>query len=293
MWNGIKTVLLLGTLSGLMLLIGYLVGGSSGLTIALILSFIMNFITYFFSDKIVLRMYNAKPLDKVQYQWVYDIVNDLAHSMNMPNPKLWLLDTPMANAFATGRNPQNASVAVTTAIMKLLDRDELRGVLAHELAHVKNRDVLISTIAATLATAIGYVASIMRYAAFYGSTPNSSDDSKRRGNPFFMMIVALLMPFAATLIQLAISRSREYQADETGSHYCHDPLALASALQKLQNHIPQDHLDSNDTTRAATASLFIVNPFSGKTLLSLLSTHPPMQDRIKRLQDLYQNMIRR
>lgn len=289
-WNAIKTAALLGALSGLLLLLGNMIGGTSGLQVAFVMALIMNGIAYFFSDKIVLSMYRAKPLDPVQYKWVHEMVEDLAHTMKMPKPKLWILDTPMANAFATGRNPSNASVAVTSSIMKLLDAHELRGVLAHELSHVKNRDVLISTIAATLATTIGYVASMLRYAAFFGS---SSNDRERRGNPLFMIFVAILMPIAATLIQLAISRSREYQADETGAECCKDPLALAAALEKLQNYVPEAHLDKNDTTHAATAPLFIVNPFAGNGWTSLFSTHPPMHLRIKKLRSMYEKMYHR
>lgn len=287
MWmNKIKTVVLLATLSGLLLLLGALFGGQAGIHIALVMALIMNFIAYFFSEKIVLAMYRAQPLDNAQYGWIHEIVEELAHAMNIPMPKLWLIDTPMANAFATGRNPSHASVAVTTGILNILDKDELRGVLAHELSHVKNRDILVSTIAATIATAIGYLAHMMQYAAFWGSV---NGDKNRRGNPIGMLIVAIVMPIAATLIQLAISRSREYLADETGAHHCHDPLALASALQKLHSHIPHANMNK-DTTHASTASLFIVHPFSSDGLVSLFSTHPPMAKRIERLQRIHEHM---
>lgn len=290
MWmNKIKTVVLLATLSGLLLLLGALFGGQTGVQIALVMALIMNFIAYFFSEKIVLSLYRAQPLDKVQYAWIYEMVEDLARTMNMPMPKLWLINTPMANAFATGRNPSHASVAVTTGILQILDRDELRGVLAHELSHVKNRDILISTIAATIATAIGYLAHMMQYAAFWGAA-SSSNDKERRGNPIFMLLIAIIMPIAASLIQLAISRSREYLADETGAHHSHDPLALASALQKLQSNIPRAHMDSKDTVHASTASLFIVHPFSTDGLISLFSTHPPMAKRIERLHRIHEQM---
>ncbi|MDP3889583.1 MAG: zinc metalloprotease HtpX, partial [bacterium] len=248
---------------------------------------IMNGIAYFFSDKIVLSLYGARPLDKQQYGWIYDIVQELTEKMRMPMPKLWLINTPMANAFATGRNPNNASVAVTTSIIDLLDKDELRGVLAHELGHVKNRDILVTTIAATIATAIGYLAYMLRYAAFWGSM----SDRDRKGNPIVLFLVALLMPIAATLIQLAISRSREYLADETGAHYCNDPLALASALEKLHNNIKYAHLDNQDTQRASTAPLFIVHPFTTNGFIQLFSTHPPMSKRIARLRALYEKMF--
>ncbi len=289
-FNRIKTVILLGALTGLLLFLGNLIGGTSGIQFALIFSLVMNGIAYFFSDKIVLSIYGAKPLDIKQYDWVYGIVEELARTMRMPMPKLWLIQTPMANAFATGRNPAHASVAVTTGILRILDKDELRGVLAHELSHVKNRDILVSSVAAVLASAIGYLAYWMRNMAFWGSM---SGDRKRGGNSvLFMFIVSLLMPLAATLIQLAISRSREYLADETGADCCQDPLALASALEKLQNHIPDAHLDSNETQKAASAHMFIVNPFLGSGFLNLFSTHPPMKARIQRLRDLYAKKFR-
>jgi len=272
--NQIKTVILLGSLGGLLLLLGHVIGGQEGVQIAFIIALIMNGIMYFFSDKIVLSLYRAQPLDEQAYPEIYHTVADLARDMQLPMPKLWLIKTPMANAFATGRNPKNASIALTTGIMKILDKHELRGVLAHELAHVKNRDILVTTLAATLATAIGYVAHMLQYVAFWGSFSN--DDRNKRGNPIVMILVAILMPIAATLLQLALSRSREYLADETGAHHSHDPLALASALEKLQNHVAHDHLDNDDTVRASTGSLFIVNPFSGNGLIHLFSTHPPM-----------------
>ncbi|PJF38296.1 MAG: protease HtpX, partial [Phototrophicales bacterium] len=186
-----------------------------------------------------------------QYAWIYNIVAELAQSMHLPMPKLWIVNTPMANAFATGRNPQNASIAITTGIIDLLDHNELRGVLAHELSHIKNRDTFVTTIAATIATAIGYLAHMLQYTAFWGSMGSN----RRRGNPLAMLLVAILMPIAATIIQLAISRSREYLADETGAHHCHDPLSLASALEKLHYNIRYAHLNNTDTQRASTASM--------------------------------------
>ena len=236
----------------------------------------MNFFAYFYSDTIVLRMYNAKPLDRKEYDWVYDIVKELADDMKIPMPKLWLVENKMANAFATGRNPQHASVAVTTGILEILNKKELRGVLAHELSHVKNRDILVSTIAAVLATAIGYLATMFRFSAL------TNQDSNRR-NPLALLLISILVPIAASIIQLAISRSREYLADESGADCCQDPLALASALEKLHNHIPDASLDKNDLNKASTAPLFIVHPFSGAGWTALFSTHPPIGDRIARL----------
>lgn len=288
-FNQIKTIILLSAMSGLFLFIGNLIGGYHGLQIAFIMALIMNGIMYFYSDKIVLSMYKAQPLDKNTYPWVYDIVSELAHTMQIPMPKLWLIPTPMANAFATGRNPSHASVAVTTGIMSLLNKNELRGVLAHELAHVTNRDILITTMAATLAAAIGYLANMLQYAAFWGSMRNDDRDNKK-GNPLFMMLVAILMPIAATLLQLSLSRSREYLADETGACNSRDPLALADALEKLNNSIAHEHLRNDDTQKASTASLFIVHPFTSNGLVNLFSTHPPMKDRIERLRAQFKNM---
>lgn len=275
-YNQFKTILLLGGLSALFLFAGSLIGGSSGLIVSGAMALIMNVFAYFFSDKIVLRMYNAKPLDRTKYHWIYEIVQELAHTMQIPMPKLWLVENTMANAFATGRNPDNASVAVTTGILEILDKKELRGVLAHEISHVKNRDILVSTIAATLATAISYIASMFRYSAL------TNQDGNRR-NPLGLLLMSIFIPIAATLIQLAISRSREYLADESGADCCDDPLALASALEKLHNHIPYASLTKNDVDKASTAPLFIVHPFSGNGWTALFSTHPPMRDRIARL----------
>lgn len=291
-FNTIKTVILLSLLSGLFMFIGNLIGGPSGLYIAFIMALVLNGTMYFFSDRMVLSLYKAVPLDKSKYPSLYTQVSQLAEKMEIPMPRLWLINTPMANAFATGRNPKHASVAVTTGILSLLNEEELRGVLAHELAHVKNRDILISTIAATLATAIGYLAHMLQYAAFWGSLSNKGDDSKK-GNPLFMLLIAILMPIAATLLQLALSRSREYEADDTGGRSCHDPLALASALKKLETNVATEHLNKDDVEKASTASLFIVNPFTGKSLINLFSTHPPMHLRVERLQALYKKMSSR
>jgi len=287
-FNTLKTVILLGSLSGLLMLIGGLIGGTSGIRVALIMSLVFNGIAYFFSDRIVLNMYGARPLDKHTYSWIYAIVEELCQTMNLPMPKLWLVPNAMANAFATGRNPSHASIAVTTGILDLLDRHELRGVLAHELAHVKNRDILVTTIAATIATTIGYMANMLRWSSLWSS---NSDRQRRGANPILLFLASILMPIAATIIQLAISRSREYLADETGSHNCNDPLALASALEKLHNNIPDAHLNNADARQASTAPLFIVHPFTNSTWMSLFSTHPPVKDRIERLNALYKKMF--
>ncbi|MBA2307152.1 zinc metalloprotease HtpX [Candidatus Dependentiae bacterium] len=291
MWfNQVKTAFLLGAMSGLLMLIGGLFGGMSGVIVFFVISLIMNGFAYFFSDKMVLTMYKAKPLDQSTHGWIYDIVSELTTTSGLPMPKLWMVDTPMANAFATGRNPKHSSVAVTSGILSILDPQELRGVLAHEISHIKNRDILISTVAATMATAIGFLANMMQNMAFWGTLSQSSND-RRSINPLVLLVVAILMPIAASLIQLAISRSREYLADESGAEVSHDPLALASALEKLEMRAQQTHFADNDTTHATTAHLFIVKPFSGKGLSSLFSTHPPMQNRVARLRALYEKMM--
>lgn len=283
-WNQLKTTILLASLSGLLLLLGFWLGGYEGVYFAFIFSLLMNFLVYFYSDKIVLKMYRAKPLDSEQYDFVYDTVSELASEMKIPMPKLWYLPTPMANAFATGRNPQHASVAVTQGILDILDASELRGVLAHELSHVKNRDILIGTIAATIATAIGYLAHMIRWSVILGG--RGGDRDRNGGGILGALLVAIIMPIAATLIQLAISRSREYLADETGANASHDPLALATALEKLHNNAKIQNLKPESTAHTSTASLFIVYPFSGKGWLTWFSTHPPMEKRIERLRKM-------
>ncbi len=281
--NQLKTVLLLGSLSGLFFLLGYWLGGSQGIVFAFIISMLMNFFAYFFSDKMVLAMYGAQPLDKDKYGHIYEMVEELCYQAQIPMPKLWYIATPMANAFATGRNPQHASVAVTQGILDILNHNELRGVLSHELGHVKNRDILISTVAATIATAIGHIAYMLQWAVLLGGTRSEDGD---RSSGLGAIFVAIFMPIAATLLQLAISRSREYLADETGARMCHDPLALASALEKLHKGVETQHLHAESAGQTATASLFIVYPFSLEGVMTLFSTHPPMQKRIERLQKM-------
>jgi heat shock protein HtpX len=282
-FNQLKTAFLLAALSGLMLMVGGMMGGKSGLVLALSMAILLNFLVYFFSDKLVLKLYGAEPLDANQYPKIYAMVEELCHNAKLPMPKLWLLPTDMANAFATGRSPKHASVAVTQGIMNILQENELRGVIAHELSHVKNRDILVGTIAATLAAAIGYLADMM-----YWSTLFFGGDRENNRSAIGSLFVIILMPFAAMLIQLAISRSREYLADETGAKISHDPLALASALEKLQ-HASHAHKEEPESqAQTSTASLFIVYPFSAEGLLSLFSTHPPMEKRIQRLREMAQ-----
>jgi len=283
-WNRIKTAFLLGALSGLLFLLGYWLGGAHGLLFAFIISLVINFATYFYSDKIVLKMYGAKPLDQQQFGYVYNIVEELCNNADLPMPKLWYLSTNMANAFATGRNPAHASVAVTQGLLDILDEHELRGVLAHELCHVKNRDILIGTIAATIATAIAYVADMLQWAFILGAGRGGRDRSGGIG----ILLVSIIMPISAMLIQMAISRSREYLADETGAQISRDPLALASALEKLHYDIKTKRTAPQSNAQVSTASLFIVYPFTAKGLLNLFSTHPPMEKRIAKLRKMAQ-----
>lgn len=285
-WNQLKTALLLSSLSGLLFLIGLWAGGKNGLIIALVISLLMNFVSYFWSDKIVLSMYGAQELDPVRYARTYEVVQKLSRNANIPMPKLWYINTPMANAFATGRNPENGSVAVTQGILDILDDRELTGVLAHEISHIKNRDILIATVAATIATAIGYLANMLQWAALFGSA--TSKDEDKNGSMIGAIVVAIIMPIAAMLIQMAISRSREYLADESGANISDDPLALASALKKLETGSKIQHVEPESPAQTATASLFIVYPFSGSGWINLFSTHPPMEERIKRLQEMAQ-----
>lgn len=281
--NNIKTAALLGSLTGLFMLVGGLLGGQSGMVFALITAIAVNFFSYYFSDKIVLSLYKAQPLSQTTHTALYQLVQELAQNMKLPMPKLWIIDTPIANAFATGRNPHHSSIAVTTGILNLLTLDELRGVLAHELSHIKNRDILVGTLAATCAGAIGFLANMLQHMVFWQSR---SDRNSRGQNPVVLFIISLLIPLIATLIQLAISRTREYLADETGAHACQDPLALATALEKLHFHTQNIHFNQNNMSHAATAHLFIVNPFSLSKITHLFSTHPPISERIKRLKSM-------
>jgi heat shock protein HtpX len=278
MWNQIKTVILLGLLTGLMLVAGQLIGGTTGLSIALAIAVLMNFGSYFYSDKIVLRMYKAQPAKKSEHPKLHKIVEEVAKNAGIPKPKIYIVPTDNANAFATGRNPKHAVVAVTQGILKLLDEKELKGVIAHEIAHVKNRDILVSTIAATIAAVISYLAFMARFAAIFGGM---RDD--RGGNALSLLFLAILTPIIAVVIQLAISRSREYLADKTGSNFTKEPKALASALHKLEQANKHNPIRFGNT---ATSSLFITNPFSVRGLTSLFSTHPPMNERIKRLNSM-------
>lgn len=288
-YNVVKTFFLMAGLSLMVLTVGAMIGGKEGLTMAFIMAMCMNGFSYFFSDKMVLKMYNAKPLDPDAYPHIRQDVADLSKKMGIPMPKIWIVNSPIANAFATGRNPNNASIAYTTGILSILDNDELRGVTAHELSHVKNRDILIGSIAATMATAITYLASMARYAAFWGSTTNERD--QRTNNPLTLLLIAFVAPLAASLVQLGISRSREYQADESGAHITNEPLALASALEKLENNANHRQTPA-DIRYAPTSALGIVKSFSARGLMALFATHPPMADRVRRLHEMQRKMTK-
>ena len=275
MSNTVKTVVLLGVLSALLLAIGELLGGSNGLVIAFVLAVVMNFGSYWFSDKIVLRMYRAQPVGPEHP--LSRIVARLAQQAGLPMPKVYIIPTLSPNAFATGRNPQHAAVAATEGIMRILDEREIEGVLAHELAHVKHRDILIGSVAATVAATIMMVARMAQYAAIFGG--GSSRDDNRGGNPFSLLLMVILAPLAAMLIQAAISRSREFAADAGGAAIAGSPYGLASALKKLELASKQVPLDANP----ATSHMFIVKPFSVAGLLSIFSTHPPTEQRIQAL----------
>jgi len=271
--NGIRTTLLLASLTGLMLLIGGALGGRGGMAIALLLSLVMNMGTYWYSDKIVLKMYKAKEVTPTEAPELYGIVRGLVDRANMPMPKVYIIDTPMPNAFATGRNPSHAAVAATTGIMRILDRNELEAVMAHELSHVRNRDTLISSVAATIAGVITFVANMAQWSLIFGG---NDDDG---GNIVGVIAMAILAPIAAMVIQMAISRSREFGADAGGAELSGRPMALASALSKLEGAAGRVQADVNPST----AHMFIVNPLKGKKLASLFSTHPSTQERIARL----------
>ena len=274
--NGLKTTLLLGGLTGLILAFGYYVGGQDGILMALIFAIIMNFGSYWFSDRLVLSMYHAKIVSETEAPQLHRIIDDLTHRAGMTKPRIAIIDLPVPNAFATGRNEKHAVVAVTTSIMRVLDERELRAVLAHELGHVKNRDILISSVAATLAGVISYMAQMI---FFFGGGGRDRDG----GNPLAALALVILSPIMAMIIQMAISRTREYEADKRGASFCGNPMDLAHALKKLDQVSHQMPLQGQPK-HEATAHLFIVNPFASSIISRLFSTHPEVEDRIARLE---------
>jgi len=279
MSNMFKTALLLVVLTVLLVLIGGAIGGQQGMLVAFVLALGMNFFSYWFSDKMVLAMYRARPIEESQAPALYRIVRTLATRGGIPMPRVYLIPSETPNAFATGRNPQHAAVAVTEGSMRILDEEELEGVLAHELSHVKNRDVLIATIAATLAGAITYLAHMAQWAMIFGGR---RDDEEEGGGVLGGILMVILAPIAAMLIQMAVSRAREFQADATGARLAGKPWGLAKALEKLEMASKAVPMDASP----ATAHLFIVNPLSGRSLLRLFSTHPPIEERIARLRSM-------
>ncbi len=280
--NWLKTTILMAAIVALFGVVGAALGGASGMLIALVFAAGMNVYAYWFSDKAVLKMYGAEEItaDNVRFRNYYQMVKSLAENAQLPMPKVYVINESQPNAFATGRNPENAAVAATTGIMQILSERELRGVMAHELAHVKNRDTLISTISATVA---GAIASIAQFGMLFGGGHN--ENGERNVNPIIGILVMLLAPLAASLIQMAISRSREFEADRGGAEICRDPKALASALEKIHNYA---HQIPNETAEAhpETGQMMIINPLSGRSFDSLFSTHPRTEERIAKLMEL-------
>jgi len=277
--NTAKTVFLMVLLTGLFIVIGYWLGGESGMILAFGLAFLMNVFSYWFSDKIVLKMYRAQPVDEATSPTLYRIVHRLAQRAGMPMPKVYIIPQAQPNAFATGRNPQHAAVAATQGLLQIMDEEELEGVIAHELSHVGNRDILIGTIAATVAGAIMILARMAQFAAIFGG---GGRDNNRGGNPIGLIFIAIFSSIAAMLIQMAISRSREYQADASAAKLSGNPRGLARALNTLQQSAQRLPMQASP----ATAHMFIVNPFTAKGITKLFSTHPPVEERIARLERL-------
>ena len=277
--NQVKTAFLMVILTVILVALGSLIGGKNGAVIAFAVALVMNLISYWFSDRIVLSMYGASEVEEADAPELWSIVASLSQRASMPMPRVYIIENDSPNAFATGRNPEHSAVAATTGILRILNRQELEGVLAHELSHVKNRDILISTIAATLAGAITMLANLARWSVFFGGR----DDNEGGGNFVSVILFSMLAAFAAMLIQLAISRSREYLADEGGARLAGNPLFLANALRRLETGVARRPMED---ANPATAHMFIVNPFSARGVLALFSTHPPLEERIRRLEDM-------
>lgn len=285
MFNLMKTAVLMAAITALFMAIGRLLGGQQGMVLALLLALGMNFFSYWFSDKMVLRMYNAQEVDAQTAPQFYRLVQELATNAGLPMPRVYLINEDAPNAFATGRNPDHAAVAATTGILRVLSERELRGVMAHELAHVKHRDILISTVSATMAGAIGMLAN---FAMIFGGR----DEEGRPVNPIVSILVMILAPIAASLIQMAISRAREFEADRGGAEISGDPVALANALQKIQRYAQGILLETAEA-HPETAQMMIMNPLSGRGLSGLFSTHPSTEERVERLMALAQAQGRR
>lgn len=279
--NQIKTIFLMGALAALIVFLAQMLGGPQYAYFAFGFALLINFFSYWFSDKIVLRMYGAKEISAQDNPRIHQIVEELCSRGNLPKPKIYLIDDATPNAFATGRNPKHSAVAVTSGILSLLNEQQLSGVLGHELTHIKNKDILIATIASVMAMVVMYLADIIRWSAFFGGSKN--DDEDRGSNILIVILVPIVAYFGAMLIQMAISRSREYLADADGAKLSNNPSFLASALGKLEDGVANTPLQHGST---ATASLFIVNPFRGDKIAKLFSTHPPIEDRIRRLEEM-------
>ena len=277
--NTMKTTFLMALLTVLLVTAGGALGGEGGMMMAFIVALVMNGVSYWFSDKIVLRMYGAKEIGPEEAPKLHRIVQELALRAQMPMPKLYLIPQEAPNAFATGRDERHAAVAVTEGILRILDEAELRGVLAHELSHIKNRDILVGTIAATMAGAISMLANLAHWGMIFGGR---SSDNREGGHPIVALLMIIIAPLAAMLVQMAISRSREFGADATGAAIGGDPLSLANALRKLQRGVERIPMEANP----ATAHMFIVNPLTGGGLMTLFSTHPPLEERIRRLEGM-------
>jgi heat shock protein HtpX len=279
--NGIKTTLLLAVLTGILVAIGGLIGGQQGMVIALVLAGVMNLVSYWFSDKIVLSMYRAQPVSQAEAPELYGMVAELAQQAGMPMPRVYIIPQEQPNAFATGRNPQHAVVAVTQGILRLLSRDELRGVLAHELGHVRNRDILISSVAATIAGAISMVANMLQWGMMFGGYRGDDEEGGGAGNLLGALATIILAPIIALIVQMAISRTREFSADRAGAALSGTPLSLANALRKIDAYA---HRIPMTVGNPGSAHLFIVHPFSGGAVMRLLSTHPSTEERVRRLE---------
>lgn len=276
--NMLKTTVLLALLTGILVAVGGLIGGTGGAILFLVIAGAMNFFAYWFSDKMALRMAGAQQIEESQDPQLFGMIREVANLAGMPMPKVYVIHTDSPNAFATGRNPDHAVVAVTTGIRRLLTDRELRGVIGHEMGHVKNRDILTSSIVATIAGAIQMIAQVLMFSSLFGGRRDNQ-------NPLLMLVAILIAPIAATLIQLGISRTREYAADKTGAEVTHDPDALASALEKLQRGVEYRPMPETPAQEAVSA-LYIVKPFAGGGMGNLFSTHPPLEDRIRRLRDM-------